>query len=165
MDDLDQVQGSQMDSFLLEDGFFGSYEHSIDAKGRVIIPNAYRKMLGESFTLTVGLDDRAIAIYPNAAFRNMITGLFALNRRKPSVLRQQEHVAKYSFPNTQTDGQGRVLLPVKLRKYALGEAKDVEISGAIDHIRIVGAQAAEGEDLYYQDHRDEILDEIGNLEQ
>ena len=33
--------------------FFGSYDHSIDAKGRIIVPNAYRKALGESFTITV----------------------------------------------------------------------------------------------------------------
>ena len=145
--------------------FFGSYDHSIDAKGRIIIPNAYRKALGDSFTITIGLDDRAIAIYPDAAFEEMVEELYRLNRRKPSVQRQQDHVAKFSYPGLQADNQGRVLLPVKLRQYVLGDAKDVEISGALDHIRIVDSAAGLAEDTYYKEHRDEILDDIASLEE
>lgn len=145
--------------------FFGSYDHSIDAKGRIIIPNAYRKALGDSFTLTIGLDDRAIAIYPDAAFEEMVAELYSLNRRKPSVQRQQDHVAKFSYPGLQADQQGRVLLPVKLRQYVLSEARDVEISGALDHIRIVDSAAGMAEDSYYKEHREEILDDIANLEE
>ena len=145
--------------------FFGSYDHSIDSKGRIIIPNAYRKALGDSFTITIGLDDRAIAIYPDAAFEEMVEELYRLNRRKPSVQRQQDHVAKFSYPGLQADNQGRVLLPAKLRQYVLGESKDVEISGALDHIRIVDSATGLEEDTYYKEHRDEILDDIANLEE
>ena len=144
--------------------FFGSYDHAIDSKGRIIIPNAYRKALGESFTITIGLDDRAIAIYPDAAFETMIEDLDRLNRRKPAVQKQQDHVAKFSYPGMQADNQGRVLLPVKLRQYVLGDARDVEISGALDHIRIVDSAVAMEEDTYYKDHRDEILNEIAEIE-
>ena len=145
--------------------FFGSYDHSIDGKGRIIIPTAYRKALGESFTITIGLDDRAIAIYPDAAFEEMVEELYRMNRRKPSVQRQQDHVAKFSYPGLQADNQGRVLLPAKLRQYVLGEATDVEISGALDHIRIVDSAAGLAEDNFYKEHRDEILDDIANLEE
>ena len=145
--------------------FCGSYDHSIDAKGRIIIPNAYRKALGDSFTITIGLDDRAIAIYPDDAFEAMVEELYRLNRRKPSVQRQQDHVAKFSYPGLQADNQGRVLLPAKLRQYVLGEAKDVEISGALDHIRIIDSAAGLEEDNFYKEHRDEILDDIANLEE
>ena len=144
--------------------FFGSYDHSIDAKGRIIIPNVYRKDLGESFTITVGLDDASIAIYPDAAFDEMVEALYRLNRRKPSVQRQQDHVAKFSYPGMQADNQGRVLLPVKLRQYILGEVKDVEISGALDHIRIVDSAIGLAEDTYYKEHNEEIRNEIAELE-
>jgi len=145
--------------------FFGSYDHSIDAKGRIIIPTVYRKDLGESFTITVGLDDASIAIYPDAAFDEMVEALYRLNRRKPSVQRQQDHIAKFSYPGMQADNQGRVLLPAKLRQYVLGEAKDVEISGALDHIRIVDSASGLAEDTFYKEHREEILDDIANLEE
>ena len=143
--------------------FFGSYDHSIDAKGRIIIPTVYRKDLGESFTITVGLDDQSIAIYPDAAFEEMVEELFRLNRRKPSVQRQQDHVAKFSYPGMQADNQGRILLPVKLRQYVLGEAKDVEISGALDHIRIVDGAIGLAEDIFYKEHHEEIRNEIADM--
>ena len=144
--------------------FFGSYDHSIDAKGRIIIPTVYRRDLGESFTITIGLDDGSIAIYPDAAFDEMVDELYRLNRRKPAVQRQQDHVAKFSYPGMQADSQGRVLLPVKLRQYVLGEVKDVEISGALDHIRIVDSAIGLAEDTYYKEHNEEIRNEIAELE-
>lgn len=145
--------------------FFGSYDHSIDAKGRIIIPTVYRKDLGESFTITVGLDDESIAIYPDAAFEEMVEALYRMNRRKPAVQRQQDHVAKFSYPGMQADNQGRILLPVKLRQYILGDAKDVEISGALDHIRIVNSAIGLAEDTYYKEHHEEIRMEIADLEE
>lgn len=145
--------------------FFGSYDHSIDAKGRIIIPTVYRRDLGESFTITVGLDDQSIALYPDAAFDEMVEALYRLNRRKPAVQRQQDHVAKFSFPGMQADNQGRVLLPVKLRQYILGDAKDVEISGALDHIRIIDSGIGQAEDAYYKEHHEDIRNEIAELEE
>ena len=36
--------------------FMGQYEHSVDAKGRIIIPSKYREDLGETFVVTDGMD-------------------------------------------------------------------------------------------------------------
>ena len=160
-DENESVQANPRKKFT----FFGSYDHSIDSKGRIIIPNAYRKALGESFTITISLTDRAIAIYPDDAFDDMIAELYSLNRRKPAVQKQQDHVAKFSYPGMQADTQGRVLLPAKLRQYVLGDAKDVEISGALDHVRIIDSAAGLEEDTYYKEHRDEIADDIAELEE
>ena len=55
--------------------------------------------------------------------------------------------------------------PSSCANTCLGDARDVEISGALDHIRIVASAVAQEEDSYYKEHRDEILDEIGNLEE
>ena len=43
--------------------FFGEYEHTIDAKGRVIIPARLREALGEQFMITKGLDG-CLFVYP-----------------------------------------------------------------------------------------------------
>ena len=43
--------------------FMGEYNHTIDAKGRLIIPSKFRELLGEEFVLTRGLDG-CLYIYP-----------------------------------------------------------------------------------------------------
>ena len=43
--------------------FMGEYSHSIDAKGRLIIPSKFREGLGEEFVVTKGLDG-CLSIYP-----------------------------------------------------------------------------------------------------
>ncbi len=43
--------------------FMGEYNHTIDAKGRLIIPSKFRELLGEEFVLTKGLDG-CLSIYP-----------------------------------------------------------------------------------------------------
>ena len=43
--------------------FMGEYNHTIDAKGRLIIPAKFRETLGEEFILTKGLDG-CLSIYP-----------------------------------------------------------------------------------------------------
>ena len=43
--------------------FMGEYNHTIDAKGRLIIPSKFRDLLGDEFVLTKGLDG-CLSIYP-----------------------------------------------------------------------------------------------------
>ena len=43
--------------------FMGEYSHTIDAKGRLIIPSKFREELGDEFVLTKGLDG-CLSIYP-----------------------------------------------------------------------------------------------------
>lgn len=143
--------------------FFGSYDHSLDTKGRIIIPTAYRKPLGQVFTISITRDGEGVALYPDAVFDELLAELCRLNQRKPAVQRYQAYLAKMSYRGMEADGQGRLLLPLKLRQMVLGDAKDVEISGALDHIRIVNSRTANEEDDYFREHREALLDEIGNL--
>lgn len=145
--------------------FFGSYDHTIDPKGRIIIPNAYRKPLGEVFTVSITRDGEGIALYPDAVFDELLSELYHLNQRKPVVQRYQARLAKMSYRGMEADSQGRLLLPVKLRLAVLNDARDVDVSGALDHIRIVAKAAAADEDSYFLEHREEILDEIGNMDE
>ena len=44
-----------------------------------------------------------------------------------------------------------------------GYVRGVEISGALDHIRIVDRKTADDEDSFFREHREALLDEIGNM--
>lgn len=50
--------------------FMGQYEHTIDAKGRTIIPAKYREGLGETFIITRGLDG-CLYLYPSDAWQEV----------------------------------------------------------------------------------------------
>ena len=43
--------------------FMGEYNHTIDTKGRLIVPSKFREKLGEEFVVTKGLDD-CLFVYP-----------------------------------------------------------------------------------------------------
>lgn len=57
--------------------FMGEYSHTIDAKGRLIIPAKFRDELGEDFVLTKGLDG-CLSIYPNNEWKDFEEKLKAL---------------------------------------------------------------------------------------
>lgn len=143
--------------------FFGCYEHSLDTKGRLIIPTAYRKPLGERFTITITPEGDGIALYPEETFDKLISDLAQLNRYNDSVRRYLAYLAKMSYRNVETDTQGRILIPAKLRQSMLGDVRELEISGDLDHVRIYSALMGADEDNYFNAHRIEILQEVSTL--
>lgn len=145
--------------------FFGSYAHSIDNKGRMIVPNAYRASLGETFTIGPTRDFQGIALYPDVVYDQLLSDIVSMNQRKPVVQRFAMQFSKLSYREMQADGQGRLLLPAKLRQRMLGEAKELEISGAFDHIRIVDSAKADTEDAFFTENLEDILKQLGDLDE
>ena len=111
----------------------GTYEHSIDAKGRLFIPSKLREELGVSFYLAMGVD-ACLAIYPQETWERF-TEKFA------SLPMSQSKAMRPLFANAskwELDSQGRIVVPQKLRKYAALD-KDVVIIGVNDRAEIWSA--------------------------
>ena len=111
----------------------GTYEHSIDAKGRLFIPAKLREELGVTFYLAMGVDE-CLAIYPQETW-NRFTEKFA------SLPMSQSAAMRPLFANAskcELDSQGRIVIPQKLRKYA-GLEKDAVIIGVNDRAEIWSA--------------------------
>ena len=137
--------------------FSGSYTHGIDAKGRLIIPATFREDLGPQFVVAPTPDFQAIAVYPAQEWIRQEEKLEALADLDARAIRLINQFSKYSYKDSETDLQGRLLLPQKLRSKYLENVKDVEISGAKTYIRIVSAEAGEREDeLFSQDFPDPL---------
>ncbi len=112
--------------------FMGEYNHTIDAKGRLIVPAKFREQLGEAFVITNG-NDGCLNIYTNEDWETFLEKLSLLpnNRDKREIVR-----AFVSKANTvEVDKQGRILVPPALREHA-GLEKDVVLAGAIDKIEV-----------------------------
>ena len=112
----------------------GTYEHSIDAKGRLFIPAKLREELGVTFYLAMGVDE-CLAIYPQETW-NRFTEKFA------SLPMSQSKAMRPLFAKAakcELDSQGRIVIPQKLRKYA-GLEKDAVIIGVNDRAEIWSAE-------------------------
>ncbi len=118
--------------------FTGTFAHTLDGKGRMVIPLAFRDMLGTTFTVTPEFDFKSIAVYPDMAYINMRDAHERVLQEtgNPERKKYLQWLDAYTFRNQECDGQGRVLLPARLRQIILGEDKDVDIMGAGDHLRI-----------------------------
>ena len=112
--------------------FMGEYNHTIDAKGRLIVPNKFREQLGEAFVVAIG-NDGCLAFYTNESWKDLITKIQALPANEK--IRNYVRIVIGSSDTLVTDKQGRVLIPGKLREHA-GLEKDVVLVGVIDKIEV-----------------------------
>ena len=144
--------------------FIGSFSHSLDAKGRMVVPLVFREALGPTFCIAPSYDFKSIALYPNLMWARMRDRYEKLGRVNSSLRRYLEQLDALSFRGQECDGQGRVLLPGKIRQNILGDEKDVEITGANDHVRIVARPAADEQFAAFMADLPDILDSISALE-
>jgi len=144
--------------------FIGSFNHSLDNKGRLVIPQSFREKLGESFCIAPSFDFNSIAVYPAPMWEKRSASYERLGNMNPALNRYLEQFYALSFDGQSCDAQGRILLPVNIRTKILQEEKDVEITGANDHVRIVSAAASrEGWDSF-RSELPELLQMIAALE-
>ncbi|MCM8899873.1 MAG: transcriptional regulator MraZ [Clostridiales bacterium] len=113
--------------------FIGEYQHTIDPKGRVIMPAKFREGLGEKFVLTKGLD-QCLFVYPNEEWGILEKKLRSL----PLTNKDARAFIRFFFAGAcecELDKQGRILIPANLREYA-GLEKDVVIIGVSTRVEI-----------------------------
>ena len=112
--------------------FMGEYDHTIDVKGRVIIPSKFREDLRGEFVITAGLDG-CLFVYPMDEWERYIDELKRLPGSKE--VRQLQRFFMAGAAACDMDKQGRVLIPNKLREHGEIE-KDVVLVGVINKIEI-----------------------------
>lgn len=113
--------------------FMGEYEHTLDAKGRVMLPVKFREELGPSFIICRGLEG-CLSVYPRPAWLKLAQAIKKLHTSKGKV-RAFKRFVFGSAAEVEFDRQGRVLIPPALRKYA-GLTKEVTILGTGDKAEI-----------------------------
>ena len=105
----------------------GEYNHTIDTKGRIIIPSKFRDTLGDDFVITKGLDG-CLFVYDKTEWQVFEEKLKSL----PLTNKDARQFVRFFLAGAalvEVDKQGRVLIPLVLREFA-GIEKDTEIGRA-----------------------------------
>lgn len=113
--------------------FIGEYNHTLDKKGRIIIPSKFRPNLGEKFIMTKGLDN-CLFIYPMGEWEKFEDKLKTL----PLTNRDARAFVRFFFAGAtecSLDKQGRILIPANLRSHSNLE-KDAIVIGVSTRIEI-----------------------------
>jgi MraZ protein len=114
--------------------FLGEYFHSLDEKGRVVLPSGFRSRLSEGCVVTKGQDGQLL-LFPPDEFEARATEVRGRQQDK-SGRRFSRTV--FSGADMQTlDKSGRVLVKPELRKYAgLNASSEVAVIGVYDHVEL-----------------------------
>lgn len=140
--------------------FIGSYQNSIDAKFRMIIPSKYREELGLKCIITKGID-KCLYIYPIVEWESFAEKLKAL----PKADAKARNFVRHFYGNAEEceiDRQGRVTLPSALREYGdiekelmtIGNGEKIEVwsrevyESTAEIAALDGAAIAEGMEAY-----------------
>lgn len=124
--------------------FIGTYQHNIDAKGRIIMPAKFREELGESFYVTKGINN-CLFVLSQEQWEAFIEKINSQPMSKASGLARFFCAgADEAVPNA----QGRILIPEHLRQYAsldkevtvIGSGNKVEIWNTQNWNRFIGEQ-------------------------
>ncbi len=117
--------------------FIGGHFHSLDEKGRVVIPPRFRNLLGERFIITKGLHG-CLWILKEDRWAVILQRLQSESMNKELVMLQRFLTGGAS--ECSPDGQGRILIPPVLRDYGHIQ-RDVVIIGAVNRVEVWGKEA------------------------
>ncbi|WP_310605510.1 division/cell wall cluster transcriptional repressor MraZ [Anaerosporobacter sp.] len=137
--------------------FMGEHNHTVDAKGRVIIPAKFREELGDEFVLTLGLDG-CLFVYPNDEWASFVNELKGLPGSKEA--RQLQRYFMAGAAACEVDKQGRFLIPQKLREHA-GLDKELVLVGVLNKIEIWSKERWESNNTY--ENMDEIAEHMSEF--
>ena len=113
--------------------FMGEYHHSIDDKGRLIIPAKFRSELGDKFIITRGIENCLFA-YPEKRWEEIVHKLESL----PFTKKDARNFTRFFLSGAtvaEFDKQGRVNITSPLINYASIE-KECIIIGTGDRLQI-----------------------------
>ena len=135
--------------------FMGEYAHSLDPKGRVIIPSKFREAIGERCVITRSLD-HCLCIYTMEDWDKFVSRLSSI----PYNAKEQRQLVRFFMSGAneaELDKQGRVLIPGNLR-IAAGIDKDVVLAGVGSRIEVWSRDA--WEENMSSDEINEIAEEM-----
>ncbi len=145
--------------------FRGSSCHTIDEKGRVIIPVRFREILKStlSYGLMLSRLDNGLVAYSFEEWKKIEARVLSQAERSPAMRRFRRVFIGGAF-ECQWDRQGRILIPPTLREYA-GLEKEIILVGVLDHFEIWSKENWDKESKKLEEdmQKEEVVNEIAKI--
>lgn len=118
--------------------FLGEYQHSLDAKGRVILPARVRDELGDAGGYLTCEVDGCLALWTPGEF-DVKAMEMKEHARGGAPERNMARAFFSGAVQAAPDRQGRIMIPQPLRDFAHLD-RDVVVAGMFDHLEIWDAE-------------------------
>jgi MraZ protein len=138
--------------------FLGTYEHTLDAKGRLVMPRKIRELLEGDCVITKG-QEHCLYVWTPEAWQQEYERVSSL----PTMDRKARKFKRSFFAganNVSLDKQGRIPIPEKLREWA-GMVKDITVVGNGDLVEIWSTEVWENEEAEADEYYSGIEEVLG----
>lgn len=137
--------------------FLGEYFHSLDDKGRVVMPSSFRRRLEDGAVVTKGQDGQ-LFVYPVDVFQEKASEV--MERKQDRGGRRFSRTVFGGADLQKLDKSGRVLVKPDLRSFAqIVAGTEVAVVGVFDHVELWERETFVGDrekgDEYYLEEEDE----------
>jgi MraZ protein len=145
--------------------FRGSSFHTIDSKGRIIIPARFRDVIKAqgSNGVMVSRMDGALVAYPYDEWRKIENRILLLAEKSENMRRFRRVFIGGAF-ECSCDKQDRILIPQNLRQYAEID-KEIVLVGVLDHFEIWSRKSWDRENIHLEKDmkKEDVRNEIAKL--
>jgi len=134
--------------------FLGEYFHSLDGKGRVVMPSGFRRRLEDGCVITKGQDGQLV-IFPAEDFEEKASEM--ISQQQDRAARQFARTLFAGADLQSPDKSGRVLVKPDLRDFAnLELGTEIAVLGLFDHVELWAKgrhleEKASGDEAYLEE--------------
>ena len=143
----------------------GSFEHMLDAKGRVFIPAKWRETIGDTLVVTLGLLESGsgsclsgMSVEEWERFSQKLSALPVTDTKGQSIRRKLYSMAAAC----EIDKQGRILIPAQLRELA-GLSKDATLIGVGERVEIWNPETLAAYNVSCEENYGDALAHLASL--
>lgn len=140
--------------------FIGEYQHNLDSKGRLAVPAKFRALLKGGAVVTKGLDN-CLFLYPKKSWAVLVGKLSRLPISQARARSFSRHMLAGAM-EVDFDGQGRIMLPEYLRRFAALKKKAI-IAGLYDRLEIWDEAAWNKYKMGMEKSSTDIAETLGEL--
>jgi MraZ protein len=123
--------------------FSGSFDYSIDERGRVPLPPSFREAFADGIVLSRGSPDQCIRVQTQGEFHAMVRRITSASPLSTTG-RELRRALVSTVHETKLDAQNRILIPSALREFA-SIRTSVRIIGVVESLEIWAPELLEGD--------------------